>query len=175
MSAATAQTPATTAPGWSTGTSQTAAVVPVNQDDATTTSRCAPRADLAGLQMQAAVPELLDAIHACGQLRVVRDNDETRSQQCVELEHQIEHFRAGRPVEIARRLIRQYDSRLGDQRPSNGRALALAAGQLRRPVREPLTEPDASQQRRRALARFGGSGAAHEQRHRNVLQCRELG
>ena len=51
-------------------------------------------------------------------------------------------LRAGRLVEIAGRLVGDQDGRLGHERAGDGDALLLAAGKLRRIVRQPLGEPD---------------------------------
>ena len=81
----------------------------------------------------------------------------------------------GRPVEIAGRLVGEHGGRPRDERARDGRALSLAARELPRTMLEPLAQADALEQ----PARFGRGllrrRAAHEQRHRNVLERRELG
>ena len=52
----------------------------------------------------------------------------------------------GAHVEIAGRLVGQEDARRVGDRPGNGDALLLAAGKLRRPVHQPLLEPEIGQQ-----------------------------
>ena len=56
---------------------------------------------------------------------------------------------AGRRVEVAGRLVGQQQRRLADDRPGDRHPLPLAAGQLVRPVVEPVRQPDPVQRRGR--------------------------
>ena len=55
---------------------------------------------------------------------------------------QLQDLAAGRRVEVARRLVREDDARLRDERAGDRDALLLAAGELGRPVRPPVAEAD---------------------------------
>ena len=57
----------------------------------------------------------------------------------------------------------------------NGHPLALAAGELAGPMREPMAEPDLLEHRGGAAAYFLLRRAPDGERHRDVLERRELG
>ena len=59
------------------------------------------------------------------------------------LAQQVEHLGGDVGVQRAGRLVGERDGGLGDQRPRDRDALALAAGELERPVAQPRAEPDA--------------------------------
>ena len=88
--------------------------------------------------------------------RVVGDHDdglaETRRPRRAE---QGEHLGADAGVEVAGRLVGEDQVGPGDQRPGDGHPLLLAAGELARPVREPVAEPDACRPPGRATPRSG--------------------
>ena len=96
-------------------------------------------------------------------------------QRGAEFEHQILNALRGVMVQVAGWLIEQYQCRLVDQCPSDGHALSLATGQLRRLVLQAMAEADPLQQSRRSLPRFRDRRAPDQQRHANVLQRGELG
>ena len=60
----------------------------------------------------------------------------------------VHHLDARAGVEVAGRLVGQQDRRVVDERPRDGHALLLAAGQLVRVMVRPLLQAD----RRRGLA-----------------------
>ena len=64
------------------------------------------------------------------------------------VDQRVEHPARGPRVEIAGRLVGQKDARPVGQRAGDGDALLLAAGKLRRAVRQPLSEPHHAQQPR---------------------------
>ena len=59
---------------------------------------------------------------------------------------------------------------IGDQRPGDGHALLLAAGQLRRLVVDAVAEAEPLERRRRAARPLGAPDALVEQRRRDVLE-----
>ena len=69
---------------------------------------------------------------------------------------QREHLAAGPRVEVARRLVGEQQRRRQQQRPRDRDALLLAAGELGGHVLGAVAEPDAGQQRVRALAERAG-------------------
>ena len=56
--------------------------------------------------------------------------------------HELEDLGAGAAVEVAGRLVGEDDRRLAGQRAGHGDALLLAAGQLARPVLQPVAQTD---------------------------------
>ena len=58
-----------------------------------------------------------------------------------------------RTIEIAGRLVGQKNARRVGDRARDGDALLLAAGQLRRPVRQAILEPEIRQAARRRASR----------------------
>ena len=120
------------------------------------------------------VLELLNAIHLRRQIRIVRDDDEARAEHRVELEHELEHASARWPVEVTRWLVGKHDTRLSHERTRDGRAMALAAGELGRTVREPLAQADALEQTLRLLGSSSARDAPDQLGHRNVFVRREL-
>ena len=63
-----------------------------------------------------------------------------------ELRQRREHVVGGARIEIAGRLVGQQDARRVGDRARDRDALLLAAGQFRRPVRQPLLEAEIAQQ-----------------------------
>ena len=76
----------------------------------------------------------------------MRDDDEDRLLLAVQVEQQLADGLGGVAVEVAGRLVGQQQDRLVDQRPGDGHALPLAAGQLGRAVVEPAGQADAVEQ-----------------------------
>ena len=65
-------------------------------------------------------------------------------------EQEVDDLLAGGLIEIAGRLVRDENRRIGRQRAGQRDALLLAARELRRIVMQPLAEPDGCQLLRRA-------------------------
>ena len=105
----------------------------------------------------------------------MRDDHQTGAQFAVELEHQLEHLRRVLAVQISRRLIRQHQLGPRYQRAGNGGPLAFAAGELRGTMIQAFGQSDARQQSLRLVLGRPRIHAAHQQRHRHVLERRELG
>ena len=70
---------------------------------------------------------------------------------------------AGLGVEVAGRLVGEQDARPVDQGPGDGGPLHLAAGQLARPVLEPMAEADAVEQLDGPLAQLARGGRTSRQ------------
>ena len=79
-------------------------------------------------------------------------------------------FEAGRRVEVAGRLVGEDQHRARDQRPGDGDALLLAAGELGRLVVEPVAEPEALERSPRALRPLVPRDALVDERRGDVLE-----
>ena len=73
---------------------------------------------------------------------VVGDHDDGLAELVDGAAEQAQHLAAGARVEVARRLVGEQHGRLGDERPGDGDALLLAAGELGRTVRQAVGEAD---------------------------------
>ena len=73
---------------------------------------------------------------------VVRNDDQARLQLLIQLQHQTQNVLAVARVEVAGRLIGQYELRSRNQRTCHGCPLAFATRQLTWLVRQALPEPD---------------------------------
>ena len=101
--------------------------------------------------LQDAVLEHQDAIHSLGNRMIVRHDHEAGLHLLIQLEHQLQHMFAVAGIQIARRLIGEYQLRSRDQRPCNRGALAFAARQFAGFVCQALAQADAAQADSRAL------------------------
>lgn len=88
----------------------------------------------------------------------------------VHIEKQFRDARAGRTVEITRRLVRDKNFRAHDHRPRKRNALLLATRKLRRIVRKAFAKPNGSEFLLRPLERIGRPGKL--QRNGHVFQRR---
>ena len=88
----------------------------------------------------------MHAFHARGEAQVVSDDYEARAAFAVEFQHERKDRRRIRAVKITGRFIREHYARLGYERTSHRRALALTAGELVRTMLETLAESDALEQ-----------------------------
>ena len=77
-------------------------------------------------------------------------------------------------VEVAGGLVRQQQRGLHRERPRHGRALLLAAGELRRQMGAAAAQPHRIQQLPRARLRLGSRGAGDQQRQGHVFQGGEV-
>ena len=80
----------------------------------------------------------------------------------------------GARIEIAGRLVGQQDARRIGDRARDGDALLLAAGKLRRAVRQPILQPEIGQQLGGARRAPPARQAADHLRQHHVLHRREF-
>ena len=90
----------------------------------------------------------------------------------VQLVEQVDDRGARARVEVAGRLVGQDDRRRPDERPGDGHALALAAGELRRVVVEAVLEADAGHRGAGQVAALGQRSARVEQAVGDVVDAR---
>ncbi len=98
---------------------------------------------------------------AAGDLGIVGDQHQ-RGAVGGQLVQQLDHLGAGLGVEVAGRLVGEDDQRPLGQRAGDRHALALAAGQLRWPVGEPVAEPDSLERGPRRLPALARARAGVE-------------
>ena len=89
------------------------------------------------------------ALAARGDAAVVRDQHERGAALARQRQHQLEDAVGGVAVEVAGGLVRQHARGARDERARDGHALALAAGQLARPMLRARAEADGLQHRLR--------------------------
>jgi hypothetical protein len=97
----------------------------------------------------------------------VRHQHHRRAHARPQVRQQLEHPLAGGGVEVAGRLVRQQDRRLGDEGPRQRDPLLLTTRELTRQVMPAVRQADRRQQRLRPRARV--AVAAQLERHRDVL------
>ena len=122
-----------------------------------------------GVGDDAAVEHLDLTGQAGGEVAVVRDHGDRRATG-VQLVEQGEDRGTGRAVEVAGRLVGEHDRLPADQGAGDRDALALAAGELCRPRREPVAEPDRCEHSRCLLTPLRDRDAGIEQSIGDVLQ-----
>ena len=98
------------------------------------------------------------AIGAGDDVHVVRHHDDSQPVLPVQVAEQADDLAAGVGVEVAGRLVGQEDARPIDEGAGDGGPLHLAAGQLARPVVEPMAEADAVEQLDGPVAAARGAG-----------------
>ena len=117
--------------------------------------------------MQDAVGDVEDAV-------VVGDEQDRRAALAGQRLHAIDHFAARGLVEGRGRLVRQHHRRFPDERPRDRHALALAAGQLVRPLAGVLAEADGFEHRVGLARQVGARGPPrHAQAQLHVLRGAE--
>src|ERR1700681_1664402 len=89
-------------------------------------------------------------VRARGEGAVMSNDDHPDLEVIDDLAQQLVQILRVRAIQISRRLVGENDLRIHRQRPSNRRALLLAARQLAWPMRHAGAEPDSRQQLRRA-------------------------
>ena len=122
----------------------------------------APAGGRGGVGDDAPVEHLDAAPHPGGDRMVVGDHDD-RGAAGVELFQQVKQRRAGRGVQVARRLVGQHHRRAADDRPGDRHPLPFTAGQLGRPGAGPVLQAD-------PLERGGRQAAPPGPRHARVQQ-----
>src|ERR1051325_9584724 len=123
----------------------------------------------------AAILERHAAVHPLRQLHVVGGDDGGQPGCAYELGKRVEDMARGARVEVAGRLVREQDARRIGNRSRDRDALLLAAGELRRPMLQPLLEAEIAEQLVGALARFAARQPADHLRQHHVFDRRELG
>ena len=106
--------------------------------------------------------------------RVVGHHDDGHPLLPVQLVEQLHDLVAGLFIEVAGRFVGQDESRIVRQRPRDRDALAFAARKLRRPVAEPVTEPDPLGKLERPLAPDPPRHPAVDHRNLDVLLHRKV-
>src|SRR6266849_2858176 len=114
------------------------------------------------------------APHGRRQPIVVGRDHERRAVLLVQLEHELLDVLAGGRVEVAGRLVGEEKPGALGEGACHRHALLLAPGELPRPVREPLAEPDPLEQVGRPRARRGLWLAGDQARQHDVLQRGEV-
>jgi putative ABC transport system permease protein len=119
------------------------------------------------------VQQVEDALPATGDRGVVRHEQNGHPALCPQIFDQPQDVFSRRRIERAGRLVGEQKPRLVCERPCEGDALTLSAGERRRVgIRAPL-EPDLAQQREPALPPLGAYGAPAEHRDLYVLERRQ--
>ena len=99
---------------------------------------------LAHLAHDPAVAEEHDPVGVRGRDRVVGDHHDRLPELVDGAAEQPEHLGAGLRVEVAGRLVGEHDRRPAGEGPGDRDALLLAAGELVRPVPQPVADATAS-------------------------------
>ena len=96
----------------------------------------------------------------------MRDHDKRNTRFLRDLTHEFEHFRTRTRIQVARRLIRQHQTRLRNKRTHNRCALLLTTRHLRSLLVHLVIEADATQNHLRSLnIRLVRSALADTDRH----------
>ena len=104
-----------------------------------------------------------------GHVAVVRDHDDGVAGS-MQPGKQFEDIVGGDRIQVAGRLIGQQQARARDQCAGHGDALALATGQLGRPVPDALLQADLFQGEPRPLDPFAARNAGIDQRQFDIVQ-----
>ena len=138
-------------------------------------SRISADAEVGVLGDHEAVGEEQHAIGLGGRAGVVRDHHHGATEVAGRVAQELQHLGGRAGVEVARGLVGEHDGRLGDERPGDGDALLLTAGELGGPVAAPIGEADTVEQVEdaRLICRAGATG--EPDRQGDVLLGREGG
>ena len=111
--------------------------------------------------------------HVCGDVRVVRDDENRRSERDVQIAHQPQNVGPGLRVEIARRLVGEQNGRIHRQGARNRDALSLASRKLVGQMVHSRRQLHQIEQLARAIVDFLPRPAAQVQRQRHVFDARQ--
>ena len=125
-----------------------------------------------GAGLDQAVLDADGTLGVAGHTGVVRDQHDGDAVLGGQRLEQFEHFAAGARVEVAGRLVGEEQRRAVDEAASDGHALLLAAGQLRRVVVHAVAQADALQQGLGPLAGLAAGQVRRGvgQRHHDVVE-----
>ena len=115
------------------------------------------------------IAKMHNAPRVGGHFALVRDHQHGDALVLVELPQQLHDFCAALAVQVARGLIGQQHGGVGHNRPGNGHALLLAAGQFGRGVVLPAVQPHGRQRLAGGGAALGGAFAPVQQRQLGVF------
>ncbi len=127
----------------------------------------------AGVGLDHAVPEPHDAAGVEGHFILVGDEDDRLSVGVQPVE-QRENFLRRHRIEIPGRLVGEDVARVVDEAARDARPLLLAAGKLKRPVLQPIAEPDEFRELAAPLPPLRRDVALIVQRRLDVLDDGEL-
>src|SRR6476660_4738461 len=102
-------------------------------------------------------------------IHVMRDQDHGAARP-VEAGQQCQHLGTGSGIQVARRLVREDQGWLGDQRPGDRHALLLATGELGRIVRQPITQAQPLELNARPSKAIAAADALVQERSGDVLE-----
>src|SRR6185503_18661661 len=86
------------------------------------------------------------------EIGIVSDQHQSGAALAIHLEEELDHVLARGRVEVARGLVGEEQARLAHERPRDGHALLLAAGELPRIMAETLAQAHAPQDNARACS-----------------------
>jgi hypothetical protein len=108
-----------------------------------------------------------------GRAGVVGDHHDGATEVARRVAQQSEHLGRRAGVEVASRLVREHDGRLGDERAGDRDALLLTAGELGGAVALAVGEADAIDEVGDAALRGGVRASGETDREGDVLLCGE--
>ena len=115
------------------------------------------------------------AVGACGEIEVVRDEEQGGVLLAANIDDELHNRFARALVEVARRLVRQNQRRAVDERSRDGNALTFAAGKFCRQVRHAFGESDACEQFFRLIAGLAHRRSRDARGEQDVFERRQLG
>ena len=119
--------------------------------------------------------EVQDAGRAFRRVRIVRHHDDRLLVLAIQALQQRQHFRARLRVEVARRLVREQERRIGHDRARDRHALLLSARQLPGIVAGAVGEPHDAEGGHHVVAALLLREAREQQRQLDVLERRQHG
>ena len=105
----------------------------------------------------------------------MRDDDDRRALFVRELQKRLKNLFGRFLIQIPRGFVGEDAGGFRNERTGNGHTLTFAPGELRRKVIEPVPEPHGFERGPSLRARFRPVHPADEERHRRIVERRELG